>query len=640
MVKFRVLGPVEVRVAGRQAPLGGPRQRAVLGALLLQANTDLSVRTLLRSVWADTPVSARSNLRTYLTRLRRALHVPGEPESRLRAGATGYAVTVLPGELDLADFAAHTVAAERAAAAEAAVTHWAQALAVWRGAALAGISAGPLLAAEAARLDARREFVRERLLRTRLHLGEHAELVPELRALLVRDPLAEDWTMLLMLALHRCGRRAEALEVYRGTRAALVDTTGIEPGPELRDLHACLLADQRVPVTPAQLPAPPTPFTGRARELAEITAGHRAVVVDGMVGVGKTALVVHAAHRLAADHPEGLLFIDLHGSNPAVTPPLPPAEALARMLCSLDVPPAVIPDGTAARAALWRSTVAGKRVVVVLDDAHSAEQVEPLLPGAGESRVLVTSRRRLPRLGQAYPLSLDVLPPSDAAALFTAASGRTAEPEPMVAAAADLCGGLPLAVRAAADRLRDRPSWTVEYLVRRLADERRLLAELDSAAPTLVTALAASQAALRDDQRQMLDLLGLHLGPDVRTEAAAVLAEVSVPVADRLLEDLVDARLLRQTAPGRYRLHSLVRAYVRGRAAVLDRPALRRALHRLLEHYLAHIGLVHLPPPAPSRSPPVSLGCGSSEVRAVAADLRHAVHLHVFIVILREHLPV
>ena len=599
MVKFRVLGPVEVRVAGRQAPLGGPRQRAVLGALLLQANTDLSVRTLLRSVWADTPVSARSNLRTYLTRLRRALHVPGEPESRLRAGATGYAVTVLPGELDLADFAAHTVAAERAAAAEAAVTHWAQALAVWRGAALAGISAGPLLAAEAARLDARREFVRERLLRTRLHLGEHAELVPELRALLVRDPLAEDWTMLLMLALHRCGRRAEALEVYRGTRAALVDTTGIEPGPELRDLHACLLADQRVPVTPAQLPAPPTPFTGRARELAEITAGHRAVVVDGMVGVGKTALVVHAAHRLAADHPEGLLFIDLHGSNPAVTPPLPPAEALARMLCSLDVPPAVIPDGTAARAALWRSTVAGKRVVVVLDDAHSAEQVEPLLPGAGESRVLVTSRRRLPRLGQAYPLSLDVLPPSDAAALFTAVSGRTAEPEPMVAAAADLCGGLPLAVRAAADRLRDRPSWTVEYLVRRLADERRLLAELDSAAPTLVTALAASQAALRDDQRQMLDLLGLHLGPDVRTEAAAVLAEVSVPVADRLLEDLVDARLLRQTAPGRYRLHSLVRAYVRGRAAVLDRPALRRALHRLLEHYLAHIGLVHLPPPAP-----------------------------------------
>lgn len=159
----------------------------------------------------------------------------------------------------------------------------------------------------------------------------------------------------------------------------------------------------------------------------------------------------------------------------------------------------------------------------------------------------------------------------------------------MVAAAADLCGGLPLAVRAAADRLRDRPSWTVEHLVRRLADERRLLAELDSAAPTLVTALAASQAALRDDQRQMLDLLGLHLGPDVRTEAAAMLAEVSVPVADRLLEDLVDARLLRQTAPGRYRLHSLVRAYVRGRAAVLDRPALRRALHRLLEHYLAHI---------------------------------------------------
>jgi DNA-binding SARP family transcriptional activator len=587
-VEFRVLGPVDARAEGRRLPLGGPRQRAVLGTLLLHANAELGVRALLRSVWADTPDSARSNLRTYLTRLRRALHLPGEPESRLRAGAAGYAVTVLPGELDLADFTAHTAAAERASAPETAVAHWSRALALWRGTALAGISCGPPLAAEATRLDARREFVRERLLRTRLLLGEHAELVPELRALLARDPLAEDWTMLLMQALHRCGRRAEALEVYRGTRAALVDASGIEPGPRLRELHACLLTDNRVPVAPAQLPAPPTPFTGRVRELAEITGGHRVVVVDGMVGVGKTALVVHAAHRLAADHPEGLLFLDLHGCDPALTPPLPAGEALARMLCALDVPPAVIPDDTGARAALWRSTVAGRRVVVVLDDAHSAEQVEPLLPGAGESRVLVTSRRRLPRLGQAHPLSLDVLPPADAAALFCAVSGRAADP--MTAAAVDLCGGLPLAVRAAADRLRDRPSWTVEHLVGRLADERGLLAELDSATPTIAPALAASRAALREDQRRMLDLLGLHLGPEVRAESAAALAEVSVPAADRLLEDLVDARLLRQTAPGRYRLHSVVRAYVRGRVAVFDRPALRRALHRLLDHYLARAG--------------------------------------------------
>jgi hypothetical protein len=432
--------------------------------------------------------------------------------------------------------------------------------------------------------------VRERLLRTRLQLGEHAGLVPELRARLAADPLAEDWTALLMLALDRCGRRAEALEVYRETRAALVAATGIDPGPGLRDLHARLLADRRGPAAPAQLPASPTPFTGRAREVAEITAGHRVVVVDGMVGVGKTALVVHAAHRLAADHPEGLLFVDLHGSDPGVTPPLPAAEALASLLRSLDVPPEVVPEGTGARAALWRSTVAGRRVVVVLDDAHSAEQVEPLLPGAGASRVLVTSRRRLPRLGQAYPLSLDVLPSADAAALFTAVSGRTAEPGSPVVSAVESCGGLPLAVRAAADRLRDRPTWTVEHLARRLADERRLLAELDSAAPTLVTALAACRAALRDDQRHMLDLLGLHLGSDVRTEAAAALAEVSVSAADRLLEDLVDARLLRPAATGRYRLHPLVRAYVRGRAAVLDRPALRRALHRLLEHYLAQAG--------------------------------------------------
>jgi DNA-binding SARP family transcriptional activator len=600
-VRFRVLGPVEMRVAGRPAPLGGPRQRAVLGALLLHANAEVGTRTLLRLVWTDTPTSAGSNLRTYLARLRRALHVPGEPASRLRTGADGYAVTVRPGELDLADFTAHAAAGERAADPGTASTHLARALAVWRGPALADVAAGPLLDAEATRLEGRREYVRERLLRARLAIGEHAELVPELRALLAHDPLAEDRAALLMLALHRCGRRAEALEVYRGTRAALVDTTGLEPGPELRELHVRLLADDHVTATaptpptaptapPAQLPADPEPFSGRAAELAELTSNRRVVVVDGMVGVGKTALVVHAAHRLAPKHPDGLLFLDLHGSNPDASP-LPAADALARLLRSLDVPAAAIPSDTEARAALWRSTVAGRRVLVVLDDAHGAGQVEPLLPGAGASRVLITCRHRLPRLGQAYPLSLDVLPRHDAAALFAARSGRGAEPDAQVATVVGLCGGLPLAVRAAADRLRDRPTWTVGHLVRRLADERGLLAELDSGAPTLATALAMSRAALRADQRRMLDLLGLHLGSDVQAPAAAALAEVSVPTADRLLEDLVDARLLRQTAPGHYRLHPLVRAYVRGEARGLDRPSLRRALHRLLDHYLAQGGL-------------------------------------------------
>jgi DNA-binding SARP family transcriptional activator len=593
-VEFRVLGPVEMRVAGTPAPLGGPRQRAVLGALLLNANAEIGTRTLLRLVWTDTPNSACSNLRTYLTRLRRALHVPGEPASRLRTGADGHVVTVRPGEFDLDEFTAQAAAGERAADAEAASVHLSRALAVWRGPPLADVAAGPLLDTEATRLEARREYVRERLLRARLARGEHAELVPELRALLAHDPLAEDRAALLMIALHRYGRRAEALEVYRNTRSALLETIGLEPGLELRELHGRLLADDQTPVVisaapPAQLPAAPEPFTGRARELAELTAGHRVVVVDGMVGIGKTALVLHAAHRLASDHPDGLLFLDLHGSTPG-TPPLPAGEALAQLLRSLDVPVAAIPPDTEARAALWRSTVTGRRVVVVLDDAHGADQVEPLLPGAGASRALITARRRLPRLGQAYPVSLDVLPRHDAAALFTAVSGRCAEPDAQVAAVVELCGGLPLVVRAAADRLRDRPTWTVEHLLHRLADERGLLAELHSAAPTLAAALATSRTALRDDQRRMLDLLGLHLGTDVQPQAAAALAEVSVPTADRLLEDLVDARLLRQTAPGHYRLHALVRAYVRGRVRVLDRSSRRRALHRLLDHYLAQSG--------------------------------------------------
>jgi len=593
-VEFRVLGPVEMRVAGRPAPLGGPRQRAVLGALLLHANVEVGTRTLVRLVWTDTPSSAGSNLRTYLTRLRRALHVPGEPVSRLRTGAEGHVVTVRPGELDLAEFTTHAAAGERAADADTASTHLARALAVWRGPALADVAAGPLLDAEVTRLEARREYVRERLLRARLAAGEHAELVGELRALLAHDPLAEDRAGMLMLALHRCGRRAEALDVYQRTRTALVDTTGLEPGAELRELHLRLLGDDPATVAmpgapPAQLPAAPAPFAGRTAELAVLAADHRVVVVDGMVGAGKTALVVAAAHRLAPDHPDGVLFLDLRGSTPGM-PPLPATEALFQLLRSLHVPAPAIPPDPQARAALWRSTVAWRRVVVVLDDAHGADQVVPLLPGAGASRVLITCRRRLPGLGQAFPLSLGVLPQHDAAALFAAVSGRPAEPGTQVAAVVGLCGGLPLAVRAAADRLRDRPTWTVAHLVRRLADERALLAELDAAAPNLVTALAVSRTALGDDQRRMLDLLGLHLGTDVRPPAAAALAQVSVPAADRLLEDLVDARLLVQTAPGRYRLHPLVRAYVRGNARGLDRHSMRRALHRLLDHYLAQSG--------------------------------------------------
>ena len=593
-MEFQVLGPVEMRLAGRRAPLGGPRQRAVLGALLLHANTEVDTRTLLRLVWMDTPDSARSNLRTYLTRLRRTLHVPGEPVSRLRTGADGYAVTVHPGELDLADFTEHAAAGERAAEPGAASAHLARALAAWRGPALADVAASPLLDAEATGLEARREYVRERLLRTRLALGRHAELLPELRALTARDPLAEDRAALLMLALHRCGRRAEALEVYRRTRAALVEATGLEPGAELREVHARLLAGEATTVSapapsPAQLPADPEPFVGRAAELAVLAEHRRVVVVDGMVGVGKTALAVHAAHRIAAEYPDGLLFLDLHGSTPG-TPPVPAVDALAHLLRSLDVPETAIPPGAAARSALWRSTVAGRRVLVVLDDAHSADQAEPLLPGAGRSRVLITSRRRLSRVGQAYSLSLDVPTREDAVALFEAVSGRAAVPDAQASAAVELCGRLPLAVRAVAALLRDRPSWTVEHLVRRIADERGLLTELDSAVPRLAEALDASVAALRGDQRRMLELLGLHLGGDVETQAAAALAEVGVPTADRLLEDLVDARLLRQSGPGRYRLHVLVRVLVRGRAGLLDRPSLRLAMHRLLDHYLVHTG--------------------------------------------------
>jgi hypothetical protein len=293
---------------------------------------------------------------------------------------------------------------------------------------------------------------------------------------------------------------------------------------------------------------------------------------------------VHAAHRLADDHPDGHLFVDLHGYTQGMTP-ADPADVLDQMLRALGVED--VPPGLEARAALWRTHLAGKKVLVVLDNAHSEAQVEPLLPGTPGCTVLITSRRRLAGLDDVRSISLDVLPRADAISLFTrtTAPDRFAgEPPALVAEIVELCGRLPLAIRIAAARLRHRPGWTLGYLASRL---RHPLPELSAGRRSVAATIDLSYQDLTPDQQQMFRLVALHPGADIDTHAAAALAHVSNALADRLLEELLDANLLQQDVPGRYRFHDLVRAHAAAICAAQESVVGQREALTRLHHHLS-----------------------------------------------------
>ncbi|MFE7589757.1 helix-turn-helix domain-containing protein [Kitasatospora sp. NPDC057512] len=374
-------------------------------------------------------------------------------------------------------------------------------------------------------------------------------------------------------------------------------------------------------------------FTGREGELGELLdrAGRcdgstvAMAAIDGMAGVGKTALALRAAHLLADRYPDGQLFLDLHGFTPGRRP-VEPAAALESLLRMAHVPEAAIPDDPDHRAALWRSTLAGRRVLVLLDNAADAAQVRALLPGAPGCLVLITSRRRMPQLPGVVPLSLDVPSTEQAAALFAAISGVGADGTDAVAEIVSLCGRLPLAVRAASTRLAHRSPWTPAYLAARMRAEDRMPAESRAFVDQAVAAaLATSTARLDDARRRMLRLLGCHPGADFGPRAAGALADIPPAAADRALESLVDCHLLLSTTPGRYAFHPLVRRHARQLSHTEDTPEARRAaLNRLLEHQLhtaaAAVRLITphdrgIPPVRPASTAPADL---PDEAAAVA----------------------
>jgi DNA-binding SARP family transcriptional activator/tetratricopeptide (TPR) repeat protein len=577
-VEFRVLGPLEVWAGRRRVALGGPQAAKLLAALLLAGGRVASLDTLIDTLWdGEPPPTAKHQIHKVIANLRRRL--PGSIET----DGLGYRINLDGATLDAAVFA------ERAAVAT--IPGLTAALELWRGPALAGID-GRALRAWAAALDERRLAVTEEVLQLRLAAGQAGAVAAELPPLIAAHPLREGLRELLMLALYRSGRQAAALAVYTETRDLLAEELGVEPGPALARLHRQILGGDVTlhpspPKAPCTLPYDLPDFAGRTGDLERLLTATRAVMInaiDGMAGIGKTALAVHAAHRLAERYPDGQLFCDLHAHTPGAEP-IGPEAALELLLRMLGVPAEAIPEGLAQRTALWRAELAGRRVLVVLDNAETAAQVRPLLPGTSDSLALVTSRRRLGALDGASVLSLDVLVPAEALVLFGNVVGvRRAAAEPDAAAeVVTLCGYLPLAIRIAATRLAQRPSWTVAALADRLRAESGRLGQLTVEDRGVGAAFALSYAHLDPAQQRMFRLLGVHPGADFDGYSAAALAQTSPEQAEVLLEALVDAHLLLCRTAGRYTFHDLLREYAR-ELGWADRAEPRARLH---DYYLA-----------------------------------------------------
>ncbi len=567
----------------------------LLVALAMSAGRTVSSERLVAALWSDElPINSRRSLHTYMCRLRTVVG-DGWVETR----PAGFALRTDPDNVDALRFARLLDEAASIRDADGQRRLLDEALGLWRGDPFEGVTSRWLEETETPRLTERYLAALERRFDLDLADARHAELAARLTKLTARYPLREPLWVRLLVVLDRCGRRAEALEQYEQIRLRIADELGSDPGAELQRVHGDLLAGRptdaavappAAPV-PRQLPADVPAFVGRPAELAALggvddSPALAIAVIDGMAGVGKTALAVHCAHRLALRYPDGQIFVDLHGFTDGVGP-VQPGDALDRILRALGVPSEQIPGDLDERAALYRSHLAGRRVLILLDNAAADTQVAPLLPGTSGCLVLITSRRRLAGLDQTHSISLDVLPPSDAVTLFArTVGGRQLSDEYPLTEIAELCGRLPLAIRIAAARLRTRPAWTAADLADRLRDHQHRLAELEVGRRSMTAALSLSYQQLTTAQQAAYRLLGLHPGADIDTHAAAALTHSTVEQARRLLGHLLDVHLLLEPIPGRYRFHDLVRSHAADMATQQDTAPLRRAaLTRLFAHY-------------------------------------------------------
>jgi len=581
-VRLRLLGPVELLVDARSVPLGPARQRTVLAAIAVDAGRTVPVDTLIARVWDDDPPGeVRAVVYSYVARLRRVLRAAGDQAVLVRRSG-GYVLDIAPESVDLLEFGRLIHSTE---------SDLERALGLCRGPALADLS-GEWVTRTRHLMDQQRLDALLRWARLQLVAGHPTAVIDALRAPSAQYPLVEPLAAVLIEALYRDGRAAEALDRYANVRRYLVDELGTEPGSELRELHQAVLRGEDRPArrSPATtLPAGANAFTGRAREIDQLTAavaaGGRVLLIHaiaGMPGVGKTALAVHVAHRLRAEFPDGQIFVDLCGHTAGRTP-AEPADVLATLLTADGVDPRRLPAGAEARSALWRARLAGRRALIVLDNAVDSAQVSLLLPESPGCLALVTSRRFLGDLpAGAVPMSLDVLPRAEAEEMFRRlaprATGSTAQVADLVAA----CGFLPLAVALLARLLLRHPRWTVADL---LDETRTRLLDVTAEHASVAAAFDLSYQHLPADRQRFLRLLALHPGTEIEPYAAAALTGGGVNAASAQLDALHADSLLIEVGYRRYTMHDLIRSYASTLATqdpAADRSA---ATNRLLDFY-------------------------------------------------------
>jgi DNA-binding SARP family transcriptional activator/tetratricopeptide (TPR) repeat protein len=618
-MRINLLGPVEVVRDGIPRPVTGSRRKAVLAVLALRRGEVVGVERLVDSVWAaGAPPTVANSLQQHVSQLRQVL---GD-RSAIVARSPGYLLPAEAAETDVA--VAERLIREATESTDPAVRadRLRSALALWRGASLADVSTLPWLDDQARRLDELRLRARRDLTEAEQAIGNDAALLPELAELAAAHPFDEQLHARLILALYRAGRQADALNVYQQLRGRLRRELGIDPSPPLRELETAILrqdaglappagtAPAPAPATsrslttrvPAQLPAAVPAFTGRAHELRELdvaladTADGVMVImaVSGSGGVGKTALAVHWAQRAAPQFPDGQIYADLRGFGPEGTT-ADPAEVVRGFLDAFGVPASSVPAGLTTQAALYRSLVAGRRVLVVLDNARDAAQVRPLLPGTPGCLVVITSRNLLTPLVAtegARPLPLAPLTAEEASSLLARRLGtaRAAAEPAAVAEIVTRCARLPLSLVVVAAQAATRPALTLTSLAAQLRQRRGDLAAFHAGDEgTDVRAVFSwSYRRLSDPAARLFRLLGLHPGPDAGVSAAAALTGASPAAARRLLAELAEASLVSEPVADRFSMHDLLRAYATECALDQDEADTRRAAQRRLLDHLLH----------------------------------------------------
>jgi DNA-binding SARP family transcriptional activator len=618
---FRLLGPLDVRIDGETVRLGGPRHRTVLAMLLLTPGRTVSVDALIDAVWpSGAPATARNQIAICVAGLRKLLKDAAGAGELITTSHPGYVLNLLGHRLDSVDFeelVSRAREATRKGQTAEACDLFTEALSLWRGRALDGVT-GQRIEEEVARWEETRLDVREEHAGLRLQLRSPQPLIAELTALVAEHPLRERARAHLILAHYRAGRRAEALEVFREGRELMVEQLGIEPGPALRGLHDLVLQDApelsgpadgpgatTAARIPAELPSAPASFTGRVAELSALDrmlderAGRvqlTVAAISGVAGVGKTALAIHWADRVAGRFPDGQLFADLRGFDER-NALISPFATLDRFLRALGVPASRIPVDLVGRSALFRSVLDGKRVLIVLDNARSFHQIRPLMPGNGRCCVVITGRERIEDLISHYTVlqvGLNAMAPAEAPLLLAKLAGEERIGSDPAAALrlGELCDRLPLALQIAGARLVSKPHWSVRHLTSRLADPARRINELSPGHGGVRAGFGLSYRALPAAGRRLFRRLGLLGTPDFASWAGAAVLDTDPVDAEILMERLVDACLV-EVVPGsgldttRYRFQELMRLFARERAEAEESAEERRAVLERFQRWLA-----------------------------------------------------